>query len=109
MPKVLRRFDFRCEVEGHVALNQARVSDSNLIEGYEIVARIESDSPIEVFRATHQDSNKSVLIRFIRTYDSKTELRKELQSYTKISHQNLSRIFECGESKIIQFTLLARI
>ncbi len=86
-----------CSFEDHGTLTDARDGDCTLVEGYEINSQIESDSPVELFRATHLDSKKSVLIRIIKADNSSAELRNEMQSYANISHPNLAPIFECGE------------
>lgn len=86
-----------CSFEDHGTLADERSGDCTLVEGYKIDSQIESDSPVEIFRATHLASEKSVLIRIINADNSSAELRNELQSYVNISNLNLAVIFEFGK------------
>ncbi len=87
-----------CDSADHTALTpDARNGDCLQVEGYRIDSQIESGSPVELYEATHIDSGKSVLIRFIRADNEKTKLHDELQKVSLINHPNLARVFESGE------------
>ncbi len=86
-----------CSADDNGSLLQARDGNRLLVEGYKIDFRIEPDSPFELYKATHLASEKSVLIRFIKTDDSSGELQKELESVAAINHPNLARVYEFGK------------
>ncbi|MEZ5426482.1 MAG: serine/threonine-protein kinase [Pyrinomonadaceae bacterium] len=86
-----------CAVEDHGSLTPAREGDCQVVEGYRIDSRFESFSPVELFKATHLASEKSVLIRFIAADDDAGDLKEDLQSVAGINHPNLARLFEFGK------------
>lgn len=92
-----------CAVKGHSSLTQVRQGNCLIVEGYRIDSRFESGSPVELYKATHLASEKSVLIRFIEADDSFSKLQKELQEVAGINHPNLARAFEFGEATENEF------
>ncbi len=86
----------KCDLEDHGTLTQARSGNCNLVEGYKIKTKIESGSPVELYRATHLASEKNVLIRFIAVEVSSAELLDDLRSVVNLSHPSLARVFEFG-------------
>lgn len=86
-----------CSADDGGSLVQARNGDRLPVKGYRLDFRIEPDSPFELYKATHLDSEKSVLIRFIKTEDSGGEVQKELESAAAINHPNLARVYEFGK------------
>lgn len=89
--------------EDNGSLIQVRDGDCLSVEGYRIDFRVESDSSDELYRATHLDSEKSVLIRFIKTGDADGALQKELEAVAAINHPNLARVYEFGENSDNEF------
>ena len=92
-----------CAVKGHSSLTQVRQGNCLIVEGYRIDSRFESGSPVELYKATHLASEKSVLIRFIEADDSFSKLQKELQEVAGINHPNLARAFEFDEATENEF------
>ena len=83
-----------CELKSHGLLSPSRPGSRRQIEGYEINSRIESDSPYEIFSATHLASENKVKIKFIRTGENDTGLRVDLQNYLKIDHSGCLHVLE---------------
>ncbi len=79
------------------SLIHARDGNRLAVEGYRLERRAEQNSPAEIYNATHLASEKSVLIRFVKTEDSSDEVQKEIESVTAINHPNLAHVFESGK------------
>ena len=84
-----------CTVKDHGSLTVARKGNCRIVEGYRIDSRFESASPVELFKATHLASGKSVLIRFVDD-DGSSELQAELELITGLEHSGIARTFESG-------------
>ncbi len=86
-----------CDVEGHGSLTRARNGSCLIVEGYRIDSLFESASPVELFKATHLASKKSVLISFVARDAPLSKLESELRTVIGMSHPNLTRVFEFGK------------
>lgn len=92
-----------CVLTDHGVLFQANEDESALEEGYRIISKIESVSPVELYRAAHLSSNRNVLIRFFRAESDSGELLDELQTLASIEHPNLARVFDFVELENHEF------
>ncbi len=86
-----------CDVEGHGSLTRARNGSCLIVEGYRIDSLFESASPVELFKATHLASKKSVLISFVARDAPLSKLESELRAVIGMSHPNLARVSEFGK------------
>lgn len=95
-----------CSADDNGSLIQARDGNRLLVEGYELDFRIEPDLPFELYKATHLDSEKSVLIRFVKTKDSSKDLQNEIETVAAINHPNLARVYEFGNVSENEFYVI---
>ena len=95
-----------CPADDHLPLTQTRPEGLEIVAGYRMNSRIESNFPTETYKATHLKSGKPVSIRVIKTEKAFLKLEAELQKASQISNPNLAKIFEFGELSENEFYVI---